>query len=115
MYADFIFYAEKYMGTLSDEEFARLSVRAKAEIDRLTFGRASAATGKDLEAVQFAFCAVVDELSNQAKGISGEIVSESNDGISRSYASGVAKTPQQRIQAAADLYLYNTNLLACPI
>lgn len=116
MYADYGFYMTTYRGTLSAATFDRLSVRATAEINRLTLGRAAKATGTDLEAVKYAECAVIDELSYQAQGGSGDVTSESNDGISRSYATGaVAKSSRQRIDAAALTWLSATNLCAVAI
>lgn len=108
MYADYEFYANVYRGVLTDDEFSRLSVRAVAEIDRLTFGRAATADGFNLSAVKLAQCAVVDELAYMEQG--GEITSESNDGISRSYAAGVARSKSQRIADVARVYLSSTNL-----
>ena len=108
MYADFTFYTMDYYGDLDERNFERLSNRARYEIDRITAGRASDAKGKDLEAVQFAQCAVVDELYTIEQG--GDIASESNDGISRSYANGTARSKIQRINEAARVYLDSTNL-----
>ena len=108
MYADFSYYVGAYFGKLTETEFNRLSVRAVAEIDRLTFGRASTATGASAVSVKMAQCAVVDELAYMEQG--GEITSESNDGVSRSYAAGVARSKSQRIADAARVYLANTNL-----
>lgn len=109
MYADFEFYKNTYMGTLDDATYNRLVVRASAEIDRLTFNRAASAKGTDLEAVKMAECAVVDELNYLELG--GDITSESNDGISRSYASGsVARSKAQRLQTAANIWLSRTSL-----
>ena len=115
MYADFAFYANNYKGTLNADAFDRLSVRAWAEVNRITLGRATNATGKDLEAVKYAQCAIIDELRKQEGGITGDVVSESNDGISRSYASGVARSARQRIDAAALVWLQSTNLCAVAI
>lgn len=110
MYADYNFYADTYLGTVSEPEHARLAVRAAAHIDRITFGRAKTATGTDLEAVKMAECAVVDELDLQARG--GIVTSETNDGISRSYAAGsVVKSNTRRIYDAAAVFLQGTNLL----
>lgn len=108
MYADYTFYVYTYHGKLTDEEYTRLSVRGKAEIDRLTFGRAATATGDNMTAVQLAQCAVVDELAYMEQG--GEITSESNDGVSRSYAAGAVRSKSQRIADAARVYLASTNL-----
>lgn len=108
MYADYDFYTGSFLGTLSKEEYNRLSVRATAEINRITFNRAATATGADLEAVKLAQCAIVDELYKIEMG--GDIASESNDGVSRSYASGTARSKMQRIVEAARVYLDTTNL-----
>ena len=94
MYADFSFYKDTYKGKAAEETFSRLSVLARAHIDRMTNNRAKDATGEDLEKVKLAFCSVVDELDTQEKG--GVIASESNDGISRSYVTGT-KSATQRI------------------
>ena len=111
MYADYSFYTDTYKGTLPEEEYNRLVVRAAAEIDRMTFQRAKRAVGDDLTAVKYAECAVADELSYQAQGGSGDVTSESNDGVSRSYATGtLAKSSRQRIDAAAYTWLCATNL-----
>lgn len=112
MYADYVFYTGTYNGTLTEVEFDRYSVRATAEINRITSNKAKNATGETLEAVKMAVCAVIDELSYQSTGGNGDVTSESNDGISRSYATGaVAKSSRQRIDAAAFTWLSNTNLL----
>ena len=116
MYGDFSFYPNEYQGTLTEAEYNRFSVRASAEIDRITTNKAQTATGLTLDLVKLAECAVIDELSYQSLGGSGDVTSESNDGISRSYATGaVAKSSRQRIDAAAHTWLCNTNLLFCGI
>ena len=108
MYADFSFYKDTYKGKAAEETFSRLSVLARAHIDRMTNNRAKDATGEDLEKVKLAFCSVVDELDTQEKG--GVIASESNDGISRSYVTGT-KSATQRIYSAAAVFLDSTSLL----
>lgn len=116
MHSDYTFYLNAYKGTISESEYARLVVRAEAEINRMTLQRAKTATGDDLTAVKYAECAVVDELSYQSLGGSGDVTSESNDGISRSYATGaVSKSSRQRIDAAAYTWLCSTNLCAAPV
>lgn len=109
MYTDFQFYTNEYHGGATEADYTRLAVRATAIIDRMTNGRAATATGADLTAVKMAECAVVDELGYLERG--GDITSESNDGISRSYASGtVVKTKTQRLYSAAETWLATTNL-----
>lgn len=114
-YSDYTFYANEYKGTLEDEVYTRLLPRASAEIDRMTFNRARTATREVLTAVKLAECAVLEELEYQGANGAGDVTSESNDGISRSYATSTAKTARQRINAAADTYLTNTGLCAVPI
>lgn len=110
MYADYTFYKNTYKGTAGEETFSRLSVLATAHINRITANRATTATGTDLETVKMAVCAVVDELDKQEQG--GIVTAESNDGISKSFATGtVVKSSTQRIYAAAEVFLCNTNLL----
>lgn len=114
-YSDYTFYLNEYKGALAEDVYTRLLPRATAEIDRMTFSRARNASGDELTAVKFAECAVVEELNYQGAHGAGDVTSESNDGISRSYAAGVVKTARQRINAAADTYLTNTGLCAVPI
>lgn len=114
-YSDFDFYVDEYQGALSEAAYSRLIPRATAEIDRMTFNRAKNATGDELKAVKLAECAVIDELNYQGTQGAGDVTSESNDGIARSYSSATAKTSRQRINAAADTWLYNTGLCAVPI
>lgn len=111
MYADFAFYLDQYQGkALTEAEFSRLSVLAKAHIDRITHGRAVTASGADLESVKMACCAVIEELDRQEHG--GIVTAESNDGISRSYATGsVIKSATQRIECAAAVFLDGTNMM----
>ena len=110
MKADYTFYLNEYNGAASEAEFARFSALATAHINRITFNRAQTATGPDLDAVKLAECAIIDELISQENG--GIITAETNDGISRSYAtSSVVKTATQRIYTVAEVYLSSTNLL----
>lgn len=114
-YSDFNFYLTEYRGTLSEAAYSRLTPRASAEIDRMTFNRAKNATGDELKAVKMAECAIIEELNYQGTQGAGDVTSESNDGISRSYSSATAKTSRQRINAAGDTWLFNTDLCAVPI
>lgn len=110
MNIDYTFYKDTYKGTVIEAVFDRLSSLATAHINRITSGRAQTATGTDLDAVKLAFCAIIDELDKQENG--GIVTSESNDGISRSYAvSSVVRSASQRIYNVAEVYLSNTNLL----
>ncbi len=104
MYADYGYYACVYMGNASEEEYTRMQPRAAAEIRRMIFGREP---GKALDCVRMAECAVLDELIRQEAG--GAVASETNDGISVSYAT-VIRSHAQRLCAAADVYLDGTGL-----
>ena len=110
-YSDYSFYKETYCGELTEAEYSRLAPRAAAEIDRLTFGRAKTAADGDLLAVKNAECAVIDEVRRLELG--GDIMSETNDGISRSYAANgaVVKSRTQKISDAAAVYLMFTDLM----
>ena len=109
MYSDYTFYKEQYHGATAEADYTRHAIRAAAYVDRMTFGRAKTAAGGNLVAVKMAECAIVDELVMQEQG--GIVTSESNDGISRSFATGsVVKSGTQRIYAAADVFLSTTNL-----
>lgn len=104
MYADYGYYTGVYMGNASEEEYTRIHPRAAAEVRRMIFGREP---GKALDSVRMAECAVLDELISQESG--GAVASESNDGISVSYAT-VVRSHAQRLCAAADVYLDGTGL-----
>lgn len=109
MYADFDFYKTTFGGKAGEAEFSDFSTLAGAHVNQITGGRAKTATGEALEAVKMAECAIVDELIAQSHG--GVITAESNDGISRSYATAAVRTKAQRIYSAAEVFLCNTNLL----
>ena len=112
MYSNFDYYAHTYHGALSQTEYHQHAHRAAAHIDRITSGRAAVVprASPHYAAILQAECAVVDELALQARG--GVVTSETNDGISRSYASGSAvKSNTRRIYDAAAVYLFNTGLL----
>lgn len=109
MYADYSFYQTTYGGAVGEAEFSRFSTRAGAHLNQITGGRAATAKGADLEAVKMAECAIIDELITQSHG--GVITAESNDGISRSYATATVRTQAQRIYSVAEVFLCNTNLL----
>ena len=108
MYSDYTYYLNDYNGTAGEAVYSRFARLASAHIDRITNNRARLATGEELEAVKMAECAIIDELDKQDRG--GVITSDSNDGISRSYA-GSTKSAEQRIYSAAALFLGNTSLL----
>ena len=105
------FYASEYGGKLSQDEFVRLQGRASAFLSTLTLGRSDsdALLPWQKRLVQMALCAVIDAAFDTENG--GQIVSESNDGISVSYAAKVQQTDEKRLYAAAEQYLAATGLL----
>lgn len=110
-YADSTYYTDVYNGTMPAADFTRLSRKASAHLDRLTFGRIDKTWAVD-ERVKDACCAVADVLYMQEQG--GEIASESTGGWSRSYVT-TGKTVSKSIREAARLYLGNTGLLYCGV
>lgn len=98
-YADYDFYLNVYHGNvIAPEDFPRLSERASDYVYRVTKGLAEKVSGRDMEAVQKAVCAVAEVLLDEeimtASAFSGEatVSSESVGSWSRSYSSGGLST-----------------------
>ena len=111
VYADYAYYTQTYGGTMPEVEYKRLSRMASAYLDRVTFDRITAGQPEEImEKVRAACCAVADTYLLNEQG--GGIASETNDGVSISYALGVtnAKSENQRLREAVSLYLDNTGL-----
>lgn len=99
VYADYAFYAETYMGTVSEDDFPRLAVRASSFLDYYTQNRAK--ENAALDAVKMCCCALVDKyavieaaqalamktLANAAAS-DAEVKSETVGDYSRTLASG---------------------------
>lgn len=92
-YADYDFYLNVYLGNaIPSEDFPRLSERASEYVYSATKGLAEKVSGRDLETVQKAVCAVaeviLDENIMTASAFSGEqaVSSESVGSWSRSYS-----------------------------
>ena len=97
-YADYTYYSGNYMGTVSEEDFLRLAVRASSFLDYYTRNRAK--DNSDMDAVKMCFCALVAkyqliETSQQlaatkltAALTGGDVKSETVGGYSRTLASG---------------------------
>ena len=111
IYVEYEYYHETYRGTMGEDDFGRLSYRASAYLDTVTFGRIEGHWQTD-QRVQDTCCAVADELFQQEKG--GEVVSASNDGYSETFVQS-GKTPDRRLYDAVLLYLAQTGLLYCGI
>lgn len=59
IYADYDYYCNSYMGTVSEEVFQRLAVRASSFLDYFAQNRAK--DNADLDAVKMCCCALVDK------------------------------------------------------
>lgn len=110
MYADYAFYAADYCGELvASADWPRISLRADACIDRLTFGRLrNGAVVSD--AVRMAACAAAEVMKNQEiaqKANPAGIKSESVGGQSVTYedAAALNKQYEAELLAAVDLWL----------
>ena len=129
-YADYTYYYSTYMGTMSEEDFSRLAVRASSYLDYYT--RDKAKENADLDAVKMCCCALVDvyklietakELANKdmAAGLSSDAIqSETVGGYSRTMRSGgegassslqAGLDAKKQLAATAMEYLANTGLL----
>lgn len=98
-YADFAYYSGTYMGTVSEENFPRLAVRASSFLDYYTLNKAK--NYADLDAVKMCCCALVDKyaiieaaqalamknLANAAAN-DAEVKSETVGSYSRTLATG---------------------------
>lgn len=119
-YADFTYYEDTFLGTtIAESDFPRLALRASAQIDRVTFNRAApiitADTDTDtIDAIKMATCEIAETLQTIESADGADVItSESQGRYSVSYGSGSSRmlTNQQKIQAAARLWLENTDLL----
>ena len=98
-YADYDYYSGTYMGTVSEEDYPRLAVRASSFLDYYTQNRAK--DNADLDAVKMCCCALVDKyavieaaqalamknLANAAAN-DAEVKSETVGSYSRTMATG---------------------------
>ena len=129
-YADYTYYYSTYMGTMSEEDFSRLAVRASSYLDYYT--RDKAKDNAELDAVKMCCCALVDvyklietakELANKdmTAGLSSDAIqSETVGGYSRTMRSGgegassslqAGLDAKKQLAATAMEYLANTGLL----
>ena len=58
-YADYAYYAGIYVGSVSEEDFSRLAVRASSFLDYYTQNRAK--DNAELDAVKMCCCALIDQ------------------------------------------------------
>lgn len=112
-YADWTYYSTVYLGNqIAEADFARLSLRASAQIDAMTFNRAQTDTD-NTDAIAMATCAVAEEVQKVERGDVDAITSESIGSHSVSYAANSSKTKstQEKYEAAAKVYLGDTGLM----
>ena len=97
-YADYDYYSGTYMGTVSEEDYPRLAVRASSFLDYYTQNRVK--DKADMDAVKMCCCALVDkyQVIEAAQQIAAtkltaaltgdDVKSETVGGYSRTLASG---------------------------
>lgn len=59
IYADYSYYRDSYSGTVKEDEFPRLAIRASSFLDYFTMRKAE--SHADLDAVKMCCCALVDK------------------------------------------------------
>lgn len=104
------FYVSNYKGQMSEAEFDRVEVRAKAFVKRIQLGRLGESTDE-----KFAVCAVADVFNNCENRLnSAGVVAENNDGYSVTYADGNAQDEVNKMAlSAAKLYLRTYRGVGC--
>lgn len=130
-YADYDYYTGTYMGTVSEDDFPRLVVRASSYLDYYTAGKAE--ENADLDAVKLCCCALVDKYATietarelamknltKAATIDTEIKSETVGSYSRTMATGgesalsamsAEENAKKLLAATCNEYLAHTGLL----
>lgn len=131
VYADFTYYSGTYMGTVSEENFLRLAVRASSFLDYYTLNKSK--NNADLDAVKMCCCALVDKyviieaaqalamksLANAAAN-DAEVKSETVGSYSRTMATGgesamsalnATDGAKNLLAATCNEYLAHTGLL----
>ena len=106
---DYDFYTQVYKGKMTQEDFERLSVKASAYLDYVTFDRINDALPDSVQQkVKLALCEVIDTYLLNEQG--GELQSETVGSWSRSYKTSDKTTDQQAYNTVYQ-YLANTGLL----
>lgn len=128
-YADYTYYAGIYMGSVSEEDFPRLAVRASSFLDYYTQNRAK--DNAELDAVKMCCCALVDQYAlldtaqkaatkSLANAGDPETKSESVGSYSRTLTTGgeaaksvldAVSTSKQMLANLCNEYLAHTGLL----
>lgn len=115
----YLWYKDEYGGVLDEKTFARLAARGLRIADAMTQynlrRRWDSIPEGIRDGVALAICAFVDAAKVEEDG--GPVVSETNDGISRTYAAGGGSSgsgyggSQARLVEVLRLYLAPTGLL----
>ena len=128
-YADYAYYAGIYVGSVSEEDFPRLAVRASSFLDYYTMGKAE--SHADLDAVKMCCCALIDQYAlldaaqkaatkSLANAGDQETKSESVGSYSRTLTTGgetaksvldAVSTGKQMLANLCNEYLAHTGLL----
>lgn len=128
-YADYTYYARIYMGSVSEEDFLRLAVRASSFLDYYTQNRAK--DNAELDAVKMCCCALIDQYAlldaaqkaatkSLANAGDPETKSESVGSYSRTLTTGgeaaksvldAVSTSKQMLANLCNEYLAHTGLL----
>lgn len=111
VYADYTFYKEQYRGAMPEPDFLRLSVRASAYIDQVTFGRIGADWEEDKNLssrIRLACCAAADACLSNEQG--GEVASQSVGSWSRTFVTS-GKSEDQKLYESVVMYLCDTGLM----
>lgn len=108
---DYNYYTSIYHGTLESAVFNRLIVKASSYLAAVTLGKSNR---EDLpapvkDAVCITLCSLVDEMYHAEKG--GDIASESNDGISVTFAGRKQQTDAEKFASVISDHLAWTGLL----
>lgn len=90
VYADYGYYTEKYFGTLPDNTFNSLNLKASKEIDRnvnveLTKEIIDSLSEKAQESLKYTACALIDLISKKQESDNRNLSSFSIDGVSKSF------------------------------
>ena len=90
LYADLNYYKETYKGTLTEDSFNSLILKASREIDknvntRLTEVKISNLPKEAQEQLKYTACALTDLIYKKAEGTNKKISSYSIDGVSKTF------------------------------
>lgn len=114
-FVDFVFYKEKWSGSLVDEAaFSRFAIQATYEVDRMTFGRVTEDVLTD--DIRFAVCAVIEKMHSLELASEGHIgkKSETVGNYSVTFDDSINEGNvkyRRTLRDAAYPYLSNTGLL----